>query len=361
MRFLSAFVALAVLASATLEAQSTPTPALKKPRTVKMTMRDGLRFEPPRLEAKPGEELILEIENGDSTDQTHNFLLLKPGTRDTVVQAALTLADKGPGREFIPASDDILVHSRLLSPEGSAQITLKVPATPGVYPYVCTFPGHGMIMYGALYAGVTPPPLEKDPNLPPTAAQTTVAGGGKRPFAQRIFMPDAGPAAIAVALIGSQNVCWDAGQCRLRYAWQGGFIDASDNWAGNGSALPTVPTTPWWRAPLDDFPLRFGAADGPAPAAKFLGYAATTSGPIFHYRAGETEVFEQVLPAAGRPGIAVRLQIPRATGPVFYRAAKDADSQWTSSAGTWRDGVLTLSPAQAADVTLTLTSALCTP
>jgi hypothetical protein len=101
--------------------------------------------------------------------------------------------------------------------------------------------------------------------------------------------------------------------------------------------------------------------DSAAPKVKFLGYAATTTGPVFHYRAGETEVYEHVLPAAGRPGIALRLQIPRAPGLVFYRAAADPNAQWTSSAGTWRDGVLILTPAQAADVTLTLTSALCTP
>ena len=371
MRFLPVLVSLATLASASLVAQVAPaaapdtakaaTPSSKKIRTVKLKMRDGLRFEPPRFEAKPGEALVIEIENGDTTDLTHNFLLLRPGTRETVVMAALALAEKGPAQEFIPASADILVHSQVLAPDGSAKITLTVPSEPGIYPYVCTFPGHGMIMYGALYAGVTPPPLDKDPNIPPTAAQATVAGAGKRPFAQRIFMPESGPAAIAVALIGSQNVCWDAGQCRLRYAWQGGFIDASANWAGNGMVLPVVPTKPWWHAPKDDFPLRFGAADSAAPTPKFLGYAATPTGPIFHYRAGETEVFEQVIPAAGRPGIAVRLQIPRAKGPVFYRAANDENSKWTSSVGTWNGSVLTLTPAQAADVTLTLTSALCTP
>lgn len=361
MRFLSVFASVATLAGVGLWAQPAAAPVAKKARTVKMTMRDGLRFEPPRFEAKPGEEILLEIENGDSTDLTHNFLLLRPGTRDTIVQAALALAEKGPAVDFVPPGADVLVRSPLLAAEGSAKIKFTVPTTPGVYPYVCTFPGHGMIMYGALYAGVTPLPLEKDPNLPPTAVQTIVAGGGRRPFAQRIFMPDAGPAAIAVALVGSQNVCWDAGQCRLRYAWQGGFIDASENWAGNGKVLPVVPTKPWWRAPKDDFPLRFGTPDSAAPGVKFLGYAATPAGPIFRYRAGETEVFEQVLPAAGRPGIAVRLQIPRAKGPVFYRAANDANSKWTSTVGTWRDGVLTLTPAQAADVTLTLTSALCTP
>ena len=348
------------LATFTLAAES-PVAVAKKARPVKLLMRDGLRFEPPRFLAEPGESIVLEIENGDSTDQSHNFLLLRPGAREAIVQQALALAEKGPAQDFVPTSPDIIVSSKLLSADGSAKVTFTVPATPGIYPYVCTFPGHGMVMYGAIYAGVAPPPLEKDPNIPPSAIQTLVAGGGHRPFAQRIFMPDAGPAAIAVALAGSQNVCWDAGQCRLRYAWQGTFINASDHWQGNGRILPEVPAKPWWRAPRDDFPLRLGAAGSPAPAVQFLGYAATPEGPVFHYRAADTEVFEQVLPAKGRPGLAVRLQIPRAAGAIFYRAASDANSTWTSSAGTWSEGVLTLTPAQAKDVTLTLTSALCTP
>ena len=37
----------------------------------------------------------------------------------------------------------------------------------------------------------------------------------------RTFMPGSSPAAIAVALPGGHAYCWDAGNCRLRYAWQG--------------------------------------------------------------------------------------------------------------------------------------------
>ena len=38
-------------------------------------------------------------------------------------------------------------------------------------------------------------------------------------------MPGAGPAAIAVSLPNDLSYCWDAGSCRLRYAWQGEFLD----------------------------------------------------------------------------------------------------------------------------------------
>jgi azurin len=336
-------------------------PAGKKARTVHLFMRDGLRFEPPRFTAKPGEDIVLEIENGDTTDMSHNFLLLKPGTREEVVTRAMALADQGTARDWIPDDPAILLHSRLLEANRVATLKLRVPTAEGVYPYVCSFPGHGMVMYGALYAGVTMPELEKDANLPPNAAAGVIAGRGQRPFAQRVFLPESGPASIAVALAGSQNVCWDAGECRLRYAWQGAFIDASENWAGNGSKLAALSATPWWQAPKGEFPLRFGAATTDRPPVKFLGYAMNASGPEFHYRAGDTEVFEQVLPRPGAPGLTVHIRIPDARGTVFYRGVSDANVQWSSSAGSWDGAVLTLTPAQAKDFTLTLSSALCKP
>jgi azurin len=336
-------------------------PAAKRNRTIKLFMRDGLRFEPPRFEAKPGEELVLEVENGDTTDMAHNFLLLKPGTRETVIAQALALADQGTARGWVPDHPAILLHTPLLEVNRVSTLKLRVPDEAGVYPYVCTFPGHGMIMYGAIYAGVKMPALENDPNIPPNAAQGVIAGGGRRPFTQRMFLPESGPAAIAVALTGSQNACWDAGECRLRYAWQGAFIDATENWAGNGNKLAALSATPWWQAPKGEFPLRFGTGSAEKPEVKFLGYATTAAGPEFHYRAGDTEVFEQVLPRPGAPGITLRIRIPEARGTVFYRAVSDANVQWTSSAGAWDGAVLTLTPAQAADFTLTLASALCKP
>ena len=258
-------------------------------------MRDGLRFDPPRFETKPGQEVVIALENLDSTDQMHNFVLAKPGSRESLVNASLMLADKGPAMQYVPASPSILAHSALLGPEKKAALRVTMPTEPGVYPYICTFPGHGLVMYGAAYVGVKMPPLAKDKNVPATATQSFIAGAGRRPFVQRIFMPDCGPAAIAVALPGDINVCWDAGQCRMRYAWKGGFIDATKNWAGSGKDLPQVLGEVFWRAPADEFPVRLGDAAGPKPKeVKFLGYRLVKGFPEFHYQADGVDVYESL-------------------------------------------------------------------
>lgn len=327
-------------------------PKPKAGRAIRLAMRDGLRFDPPRFSAAPGELIEVEIENADTTNQPHNFLLIKPGKREAVVNRATALGESGPSLGFVPQDPDVILHSTLLEPEKLQTITFPAPVEKGVYPYVCTFPGHGVIMYGALYVGTPMPPLDKDENLPPVAAAGFVVGRGKRPFIQRMFMPQCGPAAIAVALPADQNFCWDAGQCRLRYVWRGAFIDATDHWRGKGGDLARLPGEPWWRAQQDDSPLRFGSANGPTPKAKFLGYQVAAGIPEFHYRVGGVEVFEKV--TARNEGIAVNYRVPGAKEDLYVRAPAAANAVWQSSVGEWKDGILRVSPAQAANVTLTL-------
>lgn len=319
---------------------------------VSLAMRDGMRFDPPRFAAQPGQEVLVEIENADTTHQMHNFLVVRPGKLKAVVEAALQLGEHGPEKQFNPATDDVLIASALLQPEQKTRVRFRLPETAGIHPYVCTFPGHGVVMFGAIYSGVPMPAADKDPNIPQHAAQSLVAGGGRRPFVQRMFMPDAGPAAIAVALPDGQNFCWDAGQCRLRYAWRGAFIDARGYWGGNGSRLAEVPVAPWWRAPKQDFPLRFGRADAPPPDVAFLGYDLDGGVPEFHYRVAATEVFEKIVSTPGGAALELHYRIPRAQQPLTCQLPGGI---WKSSAGSIDNGVLTLSTQQAAAFTLTLT------
>ena len=46
--------------------------------------------------------------------------------------------------DFIPADmkDQVLAATTLAGPGETVEVTFKVPAAPGTYPYMCTFPGH---------------------------------------------------------------------------------------------------------------------------------------------------------------------------------------------------------------------------
>ena len=58
---------------------------------------------------------------------------------------SLTLGDKGPAQDFVPVNPAIIVHSALLNPEGASEVHFKMPSEKGIYPYICSMPGHGMI------------------------------------------------------------------------------------------------------------------------------------------------------------------------------------------------------------------------
>lgn len=302
-RLPAAFLLLLLPMAASAQSPAAETIPAVKPREFSVTMREGLRFDPPRLEARPGQELLIRLENADSTHQQHNFVVVRPESRDKVAQAALTLGDKALELAFVPALPEVLASSPLLDAEKSTVVRFRLPDAPGIYPYVCTFPGHAVVMYGAIYSGIPLPPLNKDPNLPAYASQSGLAGAGRRPFVQRMFLPEAGPAAIAVALPGTWNFCWDAGQCRLRYAWEGAFIDAGAHWAGKGADPAELPGTPWWRAGELENPARQAWAGLPTGTPQFLGYRTTPEGPVFRYRIGSTEITETISVPAGQSSL----------------------------------------------------------
>jgi hypothetical protein len=120
----------------------------------------------------------------------------------------------------------------------------------------------------------------------------------RRPRVQRIFMPDASPAAIAVALPGDLSYCFDAGECRLRYVWKGGFIDGLDYYKGNGNSLAKLKGNVVYKEA--EFPLAGGTAGAPP---KFLGYTMSDGLPVFRYLRNGIEFSEKITPLADGSGI----------------------------------------------------------
>ena len=53
-------------------------------------------------------------------------------------------------RRYVPESSDVLVYTEMTNPTGSFTVHFDAPKEPGKYPYLCTFPGHWMVMNGVL-------------------------------------------------------------------------------------------------------------------------------------------------------------------------------------------------------------------
>ncbi|MCB1224482.1 MAG: hypothetical protein KDK99_01615 [Verrucomicrobiales bacterium] len=120
--------------------------------TIKPGGASGLEYDTKTMTVKAGQKVKLTFENQHAVPQPHNWVLCKPGTKDKVLMAAMALAadPQGMAKGFIPESEDILQHTNLIQPTQSETIEFAAPADPGEYPYLCTFPGHGVLMNGIM-------------------------------------------------------------------------------------------------------------------------------------------------------------------------------------------------------------------
>lgn len=326
-------------------------------REVDVTVVPGLKYDPPRFAVAPGDRVKVVFHNGD--EMIHNFVITEPGERLKVVSAALELGAEGPGRNYVPDLKEVLWSTRALSPTETTALVFTAPEHEGVYPYVCTFPGHGFIMYGAMYVTRGElPPIESDRNIPPSSSPALEARDGllkvgTRPVVSRTFLPDCGPAAIAVGLPGAQSYCFDATACRLRYAWRGGFVDNTDQWAGKGYLWGKVVGRIYYRAPVEPW-LRLGEP-GHIPIPRWHGYRLVQGYPQFLYSLDGLEVGELIRPRPGGGGLQISFEVSSALGQVYLMIDPVGGASFSSSAGVWNGGLLTLSPKEAASFTIILT------
>ena len=115
------------------------------------TVYERMNYDKETIAVQAGKPVLFVLQNADV--MPHNFVVAKPGTMQALGETAERLS-QDPGfakRAFVPESADVLVASTLLQPQASQRITFEVPTEPGVYPYVCTYPGHWRRMYGAMY------------------------------------------------------------------------------------------------------------------------------------------------------------------------------------------------------------------
>ena len=117
-------------------------------KTILLGTQPGLQFDTTLLTAKAGSRLRLVFRNAD--DMLHNFVLCTPGRGQSVGAAAMALGLDGAAKSYVPDSEDVLYHTSLVQPGTSDTIFINVPSAPGDYDFVCTFPGHSVLMKGIL-------------------------------------------------------------------------------------------------------------------------------------------------------------------------------------------------------------------
>ncbi|MCB1228641.1 MAG: hypothetical protein KDN19_00145 [Verrucomicrobiae bacterium] len=118
------------------------------------TLPGMMRYDTTELFAAPGDRIKLSLENDD--DLQHNLVVLKTDPNDKdgqkFAQAVFTsLGDKAIAMGWVPRDDPrIIVATQLLDPHASEAIYFEAPEEPGDYPFVCTVPGHSLLMRGTI-------------------------------------------------------------------------------------------------------------------------------------------------------------------------------------------------------------------
>jgi azurin len=127
---------------------------LEGAREIQIKAMDNLQFSEKKLQAKPGEVIKLKFVNPDVVP--HNWALVQPGRLEQVGDLANKLIGSPEAylKQYVPDSDAVICFTDIIEPGSEFAIYFKAPEKPGRYPYLCTFPGHWMVMNGILEVGL---------------------------------------------------------------------------------------------------------------------------------------------------------------------------------------------------------------
>ena len=130
----------------------------RRPETVEVRIScepERMLFTNKQFNVRPGQPVKLVFLNPDATD--HNLVLVQPGAMEEVGIAANAMArdPKNATSDFIPEEKKnlILAATPMIGPTRKSLVHVlrfEAPQEPGVYPYVCTFPGHWIVMNGKM-------------------------------------------------------------------------------------------------------------------------------------------------------------------------------------------------------------------
>jgi azurin len=334
----------------------------------------GLQYDKVRFAVRPGEKVKLVLTNKD--DMGHNLLITAPESRLEIVNEALQLAEKGPRMDYIPESPQVLWAIPVIYAGESRSVTFNAPKQPGAYPYVCTYPGHGFVMYGVMYvlADGEMPAVTEDPNIPPPRREAALPEHNRDkahaahldqkkqplhpyeptpPYLYRVFIENSGLASIAVNLPQNISYCWDATACQLRFAWTGDFLNNTDLWHGHKNAYAKILGNVFYRDKTT-YPIRIGSPNT-IPEAEYEGYRLIQRYPEFHYLLSGIAVYEIIHPKPDGSGLIRKFSIPEIEEPVWFVFDPDDEVDYEASTGKWENGQLKLSPQQAREFTIIMT------
>ena len=109
---------------------------------------DQMRFNLSEIIVKQGQIVVLTLKHVGKLPKAamgHNWVLLRP---DTDLASFAMSAMKAKDNEYVPLeAPEVMVNTILLGGGEKTTIEFEAPA-PGIYSFICSFPGHYALMQG---------------------------------------------------------------------------------------------------------------------------------------------------------------------------------------------------------------------
>ena len=142
--------------SSPAESAETTVPGVEKLEftdSIQLKANENMRFDNELFRVRAGKKISLIFKNTgakSAASMSHNVVILKNGVD---IADFADIAHNAKTEQYVPASLDslIIAHTRLVSGGDSDKVEFIIPK-PGVYDFICSFPGHWGTMQGKIVA-----------------------------------------------------------------------------------------------------------------------------------------------------------------------------------------------------------------
>ncbi len=133
--------------------KTTPNPWGKRiGGTKNITIKTGsnLSFQTKTVHVQAGQAIEFTLINPDVVP--HNWVLVQPGALKTVGEKSnhLIADPDGIARQYVPKTPEVIAYTNIVFPGDEFTIYFRAPKKKGRYPFLCTFPGHWLVMNGEM-------------------------------------------------------------------------------------------------------------------------------------------------------------------------------------------------------------------
>jgi azurin len=114
------------------------------------TLYEQMMYDLRYFTVQAGKPVQVILQNSDT--MPHNIVITAPGAmQEIALTAGAMQANDDPAvKQFVPDSPKVLQSTKLVQPDESAKLSFTAPPKPGNYPFLCTYPGHWVKMYGVM-------------------------------------------------------------------------------------------------------------------------------------------------------------------------------------------------------------------